>query len=152
MKSTQRFWSEQMAATTGAQILLRHAVAAEHVCHFFGFLLRQFHGLAQLALPFGEVMVAIRARRQVSAQAHGDRSRGNFGEAGNDHDFGRLAGAGESGGERERYRKAVRHADHYVANRIGGFEVPLDVWGVRELLNLLHVGFGLFGVSIIIAR
>ena len=117
-----------MASTTGLMCSSRHAEAAKNIGHLVALLLRQFDGFAEFAGALAFVVVAVGARGQIPAQAHGDGPGGDFGESGDDH---QLAGGGrrpgESGGQREGNREAVGHADDHIADGVGGFEVRFHV-------------------------
>ena len=73
-------------------------------------------------------MVAVGAGGQVSAQTHSDGPGGDLGQSGNHDDAGVRDRAGKSGGQRERHRQAVGHADHHVAHGIGSLEVLFHMW------------------------
>src|ERR1035437_2593288 len=112
----------------GADMFLGHAEAAKYIGHLVALFLREFDGLAKFAGALAFVVVAVRARGQIPAEAHGDGPGGDFGESGDDH---QLAGGGhrpgEPGSQREGNREAIGHSDDDIADGVRGFEVRFDV-------------------------
>ena len=49
---------------------------------FLDFYIRQFNGFTNFTLALGRVMLEIGSRGQVTAEAHGNRTRGNFRQSG----------------------------------------------------------------------
>jgi hypothetical protein len=87
-------------------------------------------------------MVLVRARRQIPAQAHGDRSGCNLRQPGNDYNAGRrdCHRPGKSRGQGERNRQAVRHPDHHVPDCLRGLEVFFSVRCAGHKSNIRPVG------------
>ncbi len=82
-----------------------------------------------LALLFGGVVLGVRARGEIAAEAHRDGAGDHLGEAGGD-DYVRVGDRrGKTGRQRERHGQAVGHPDHDVADAFGGGEVLFDVRG-----------------------
>ena len=129
MKSTQRVVIGADGRDHGLDGLFAHAVAAEDVGHFLGFLVGEMFGFIHLAAAFGFVMVAVRSRGEVSSEAHGDGAGGDFRQAGDDHDVSCGESPGEAGGKGEGNGETVGHADNDVANGFRRLEVLFDVRG-----------------------
>ena len=74
--------------------------------------------LAHFARSLRVIVIAVRPCRKISAQTHGDRSRRDFRQSSDHYDPGRCQRRpGESGSQCERHGEAVRHSNHYVADR-----------------------------------
>jgi hypothetical protein len=117
----------------------------EDLVDLLGFVVGAGDDLGLLALEFGGVVLGVSARGEISSKSHGDRSRGDFGEAGEHDDVGAGDRSGESGGEGEGDGEAVGEADDYIADGLAGFKVALDMGvavGVRVggMGNVVHGG------------
>ncbi len=121
IKSTQAFSISRNGVHYRRHFRFGQPVVAKNFGDFFDFHVAQFHGFANFTLALGSVVLEIRSRSEVSAQAHGDRSCGDFRQARGDHQRGGVRvgskRAGNSGGQRERHGQAVGHSDDDVANR-----------------------------------
>ena len=138
MKSTQRFSSEVIAATIGSICWAVRPQPSKDTRDFGGFFRRNFPRFANFALQLALVMLLIGARREKSAEPHGDRAGGDFRQPRQHHDRRAHLRSGKPGRQRKWNRQAVRHADDHVAHDVAGGEVVLDVraLGCRFMLWL----------------
>ena len=85
-----------------------------------------------LARQFAGVMLGVAPGGEVTAQAHGDRSRRDLGQSRGHDDPRRGHRAGQPCRQRKWHRQPVRHPDDNVSNDIARGEVPLDVRSLRH--------------------
>ena len=107
--------------------------------HLALFFIGNFNYFALLAFVFFGVMLSVAFRRQITAEAHRDRTGGNFGEPGRDDDARRSGNSSQPGGQRKRHRQTVRHSDHDVAHGFTRGEMSLSVtslWHSRLLRSV----------------
>src|SRR5208283_5973859 len=90
-------------------------------------------------LALGLVMVLVRARRQIAAQAHGDRPSGYLRQSGNDYNVGGRDRPGKSRGQSEWNRQAIRHPDHHVPDCLRGLEVSFSVRCTGHKSNIISL-------------
>src|SRR5207249_11284299 len=88
-----------------------------------------------LALALARIVLDVALARQVAAEPHRDRARGDLGQSRRDDQRRRIDGAGQAGGQREGDRQAVRQADDHTAHDQAGPEVRLDVRRVWYVLS-----------------
>ena len=142
MKSTQRFSSERDGGDDRLDLLVRQAPTLENTRDFGCFLSRNFPRFDDFALQFALIMLLIGARRQKSAEPHGDRAGGDFRQPRQHHDRGSHFGARQPGRQRKWNRQSVRHADDDVPDHVAGSEVVL---GMRRCLMRWLPLFSCFG-------
>lgn len=81
-------------------------------------------------LPFVGVVFGIALGGEIATQPHGNRSCCDLGQPAGDNDGSGVGYARESGCERKRHCKPVRHSNYDVSDGFGTSEVLFDVWGL----------------------
>ena len=111
-------------------------IVLEDFVDLFFFIVGALDDFALFALTLGDVVLGVSAGSEVSAEAHGDGTGGDLGEAGEDDDARGGDSSGETGGESKGDGESVGEADDYVADGGSGLEVAFDVrvsiswWGL----------------------
>lgn len=78
-------------------------------------------------------MLDVSFRRQISAEAHGNRAGRYFRESRGDHDVCGNERSRKSGRERKRNGQTVGHPDHDVADYFIAVEMFFHVRGLRHV-------------------
>src|SRR5262249_11968957 len=81
------------------------------------------------------VVLGVTPRGEISAEAHGDRSGGDFSQTRHDNQARSVDRSRKSGSQREGNGQAIRHSNHHVADRIGRLKMMLGVFEVGHEIN-----------------
>src|SRR5208283_2186405 len=95
-------WLARQRLHYGAALLARETVISEDILDFPRLLLGDLLHLARLALPFARVVLGVALGGEITAQAHGDRSRGDLGQSRDDHNVTVVNGPRKSRRQRKR--------------------------------------------------
>ena len=107
-----------------------HAIGLKHARNFRHFFFWNFLDLAIFASALLFVVFGVTASREITAQAHRDRSGRDLRQSPNHNQPRILYRARKSRGQGERHGQAVSHSDDYIANKISSHEVRLDMFRV----------------------
>lgn len=113
-------------------------ILLEDLVDLFLFVLGTLDDLAFFAMTFGDVVLGISAGGEVAAEAHGDRSGSDLGEAGEDDDVGRGDRSRQTRRKGEGDGEAVGESDDDIANGGAGLEVAFYVLAAGILGDLMH--------------